>query len=97
MAKTGAWIGSTVDEASLWKLRRNGFLGMTGDVEARVPPVGENFPKPKKGEFVVFFAHMERGLGLPAHPFFGEFLRFYGLQPHHLGANCITQIGRAHV
>ena len=59
---------------------------------ARAPNSEEILPAPRKGEFVVFAAHLERGLGLPASPFFVEFLRFYGLQPHHLGANCITQL-----
>ena len=54
MASTGAWMGSTIDGVFLRKLRRNGFLGVTGDVEARAPPAGEISPKPKKGEFVVF-------------------------------------------
>ena len=92
MASTGAWMGSTIDEAFLRKIRRNGFLGTTGDVEARAPPAGEISPKPKKGKFVMFYAHVERGLGLPTSSFFSEFLHFYGLQPHHLGANCITQL-----
>ena len=83
-------MGSTVDDAFLWKLRRNRFLGMTGDVEARIPPEGKISPKPRRGEFVIFSAHLERGLGLPVSSFFSEFLRFYGLQPHHLGANCFT-------
>ena len=94
MAKTGAWMGSAVDDAFLWKLRRNRFLGMTGDVGARAPPEGEVSPNRRKGEFVVFSAHLERGLGLPASSFFSEFLRFYGLQPHHLGetasCNCLA-------
>ena len=40
----------------------------------------------------MFYAHVERRLGLPTSSFFSEFLSFYGLQPHHLGANCITQL-----
>ena len=72
-------MGSTVDDAFIWKRRRNRFLGRTGAVGARAPPEGEISPKPKKDEFVVFSAHLERGLGLPASSFFSEFLRFYGL------------------
>ena len=67
-------------------------MGKTDNVGARAPDLEEVSPKPEKGEFVVFNAHWERGLGLPASPFFLEFLRFYGLQPHHLGANCFTQL-----
>ena len=57
---------------------------------ARAPDPEEISPKPEKGEVVVFNAHLERGLGLPVSSFFSEFLRFYGLQPHHLRANCLT-------
>ena len=92
MASTGAWMGSGVDDRDIRKLRRGRFLGRTDDVGARAPDPEEISPKPKKGEFVVFSAHLERGLGLPVSPFFLEFLRFYGLQPHHLGANCFTQL-----
>ena len=86
------WMGSSADDALIWKHHRNRFLGITGDVGTRIPPAGEISPNPERGEFVVFGAHLERGLGLPASPFFQEFLHFYGLQPHHLGANCITQL-----
>ncbi|KAK1644195.1 hypothetical protein QYE76_062000 [Lolium multiflorum] len=44
-------------------------------------------PKPEPGERVVFGAHLDRGLGLPASRFFRRFLEFFGLQPHHLPAN----------
>ena len=59
---------------------------------ACAPDPEEIKPNPKKGEFLVFLAHLDRGLGLPVSPFFLEFLRLYGLQPHHLGANCFTQL-----
>ncbi|KAK1642678.1 hypothetical protein QYE76_060483 [Lolium multiflorum] len=36
---------------------------------------------------VVFGAHLDRGLGLPASTFFRQFLDNFGLQPHHLPAN----------
>ena len=85
MASSGTWMGSGLDDQDIRKLRRGRFLGRTDDVGARAPDSKEISPKPKKGEFVVFLTHLERGLGLPASPFFQEFLRFYGLQPHHLG------------
>jgi hypothetical protein len=34
---------------------------------------------PRPGEYVVFSAHFERGLGLPALDFFRRFLDFYEL------------------
>ena len=68
-----------MDTPAVKKLRRGRFLGRIEDVGARAPDSEEISPAPKKGEFVVFAAHLERGLGLPASPFFAEFLRFYGL------------------
>ena len=41
---------------------------------------------------MVFLAHFQRGFGLPASPFFREFLNNFGLQPHHLPANAITSL-----
>jgi hypothetical protein len=53
-------------------------------------PGEELEPTPRPGECVVFGAHLDRGLGLPASPFFRRFLDFFGLQPHHLPVNaCI--------
>ena len=49
-------------------------------------------PQPRRGEFVVFLTHFQRGLGLPISDFFAEFLRRYGLQPHHLPANAIFHL-----
>jgi hypothetical protein len=51
------------------------------------PPDEEIEPRPEPGERVVFGAHLDRGLGLPASNFFRRFLDFFGLQPHHLPAN----------
>jgi hypothetical protein len=53
------------------------------EVITRVPGE-ETEPAPEPGERVVFGAHFDRGLGLPASRFFRHFLDFFGLQPHHL-------------
>ena len=90
MASTGTWMGSTIGDANIRRLRKGNFLGKEDEVGARVPDPEEVAPDPKEGEVVVFDAHMERGLALPVSPFFAQFLPFFGLQPHHLGANCIT-------
>ncbi|KAK1626672.1 hypothetical protein QYE76_000987 [Lolium multiflorum] len=55
-------------------------------VVTRVPGE-ETEPAPEPGERVVFGAHLDRGLGLPASTFFRQFLDHFGLQPHHLPAN----------
>ena len=61
------------------------------EVESRLPE-GEVAPEPQPGEYVVFLAHFERGFGLPASPFFCDFLDTYDLQPHHLPANAIMML-----
>ncbi|KAK1649164.1 hypothetical protein QYE76_066969 [Lolium multiflorum] len=81
---SGSWRGSYMREddiARLVRLRR-----IPEEVITRVP--GEEVePVPEPGERVVFGAHFDRGLGLPASHFFRRFLDFFGLQPHHLPAN----------
>ena len=52
-------------------------------------PGAEKEPRPEPGERVVFGAHLDRGLGLPASNFFRRFLDHFGLQPHHLPANAM--------
>ena len=54
------------------------------------PTTDELSPSPTADEFVVFSSHLARGLALPVSPFLREFLDFYGLQLHHLGAHSIT-------
>ena len=55
----------------------------------RVPPEGEIEPHPEDGEYVVLYAHFDRGFALPVSNFtkftFSQFL----IQPHHLPANAI--------
>ncbi|KAK1662787.1 hypothetical protein QYE76_050946 [Lolium multiflorum] len=55
-------------------------------------PGNEQVPQPEPGERVVFGAHFERGLGLPASAFFWHFLDYFGLQLHHLPANAIVTL-----
>ncbi|KAK1678362.1 hypothetical protein QYE76_039210 [Lolium multiflorum] len=69
------------DIERLVRLRR-----ISSEVITRVPG-DEVEPRPNPGERVVFGAHFDRGLGLPASHFFRRFLDFFGLQPHHLPAN----------
>ncbi|KAK1661407.1 hypothetical protein QYE76_049566 [Lolium multiflorum] len=52
----------------------------------------EIVPVVNPGERVVFVAHFDRGLGLPASPFFRGFLEFFGLQPQHLLANAFVTL-----
>ncbi|KAK1631329.1 hypothetical protein QYE76_005644 [Lolium multiflorum] len=82
----GAWMGSNVTEYEIDWLYRSRRI--PEGVTCRIPG-DEIEPDPKPGEYVVFLAHFERGFGLPASPFFREFLDFYKLQPHHLPGNAI--------
>ncbi|KAK1632519.1 hypothetical protein QYE76_006834 [Lolium multiflorum] len=82
----GAWMGSNVTEYEIDWLYRSRRI--PEGVTCRIPG-DEIEPEPQPGEHVVFLAHFERGFGLPASPFFREFLNFYELQPHHLPGNAI--------
>ena len=74
------------DIARLVRLRR-----IPSEVITRAPGA-EVAPDPQPSERVVFGAHFDRGLGLPASPFLRQFLDFFGLQPHHLPANAFVTL-----
>ncbi|KAK1666218.1 hypothetical protein QYE76_054377 [Lolium multiflorum] len=79
-----SWEGSYMTEDNidrLIRLRRS---------RSRRGPWIEIEPEPQSGERAVLGAHFDRGLGLPASPFFRRFLEFFGLQPHHLPANALV-------
>ncbi|KAK1682400.1 hypothetical protein QYE76_043248 [Lolium multiflorum] len=81
---SGSWRGSYMHDDDIERLVR--LRRIPREVITRTP--GEEVePKPEPGERVVFGAHLDRGLGLPASAFFRRFLDFFGLQPHHLPAN----------
>ncbi|KAK1685198.1 hypothetical protein QYE76_046046 [Lolium multiflorum] len=81
---SGSWRGSYMHDDDIERLVR--LRRIPREVITRTP--GEEVePKPEPGERVVFGAHLDRGLGLPASRFFRRFLEFFGLQPHHLPAN----------
>jgi hypothetical protein len=82
----GAWMGSDMTEAEidwLYQSRR-----IPEGVWCRIPGK-ERQPEPEPDEHIVFTAHFERGLGLPASDFFRSLLDFFELQPHHLPGNSI--------
>ncbi|KAE8778203.1 hypothetical protein D1007_48908 [Hordeum vulgare] len=87
----GAWLGSDVGEEHIEALRHHRLLPPASQVLVRLPGA-ETAPTPAVGEVVVFIEHFYRGFGLPASAFFAEWLRFFGLQPHHLAPNAILQL-----
>ncbi|KAK1693965.1 hypothetical protein QYE76_010662 [Lolium multiflorum] len=85
---SGSWRGSLMHDDDIERLVR--LRRIPREVVTRAP--GEEVePKPEPGERVVFGAHLDRGLGLPASAFFRRFLDFFGLQPHHLPANAAAE------
>ena len=85
----GGWEGSDVVQDDLdWLLKTR---RITAEAICRLPG-SELEPVLESGERVVFLAHFQRGFGLPASPFFRDFLNYFGLQPHHLLANAITSL-----
>ncbi|KAK1652398.1 hypothetical protein QYE76_070203 [Lolium multiflorum] len=81
---SGSWRGSYMREDDIERLVR--LRRIPRSVITRAPG-GEVEPTPEPDERVVFGAHLDRGLGLPASTFFRQFLDHFGLQPHHLPAN----------
>ena len=88
---SGSWMGSPITLDDIAYLRDTRRLPRAEEVEAH-PPQGEREPRPEGSEQVVFLPHFKRGFGLPASGFFRDFLEFFGLQPHHLGAGVIVQL-----
>ncbi|KAI4981345.1 hypothetical protein ZWY2020_021830 [Hordeum vulgare] len=87
----GAWLGSEICEGHIMALRHHRLLPPASQVLVRIPGA-ETAPTPAAREIVVFDEHFYRGFGLPASPFFFEWLHFFGLQPHHLAPNAILQL-----
>ncbi|KAK1682421.1 hypothetical protein QYE76_043269 [Lolium multiflorum] len=87
---SGCWRGSYMREDDIERLVRLRRIPSTVITRA---PDAEIEPKPEPGERVVFGAHFDHRLGLPASNFFRQFLDYFGLQPHHLSANaCVLLI-----
>ena len=66
-AARGSWEGSYITQSDIDRLRRT--KRTPEGVVTRVPPEGEIYPNPERGEYVVFAAHFDRGFGLPLSSF----------------------------
>ena len=55
-------------------------------------PGTEAESEPREGERVLLTTHLERGFALPPHPFFRNFLNFFGAQLHHFLPNAIAYL-----
>ncbi|KAE8793783.1 hypothetical protein D1007_31526 [Hordeum vulgare] len=87
----GAWLGSKIYEGHIEALRHHRLLPPTSQVLVRIPGA-ETAPTPVVREVVVFNEYFYWGFGLPTSTFFSEWLRFFGLEPHHLALNAILQL-----
>ena len=85
LQRRGTWQGSVVTEEHIRWARKSRRI--PSGVAHRIPPAGEITPAPRKGEWVIFLSHLQRGFGFPASNFFESFLRSFKLQPHHLPPN----------
>ena len=54
--------------------------------------IGESFPDPRAGEFVVFEAFFKRGFGVPVHPFLQGLLLYYEIGICNLHPNSILLV-----
>ncbi|KAE8780597.1 hypothetical protein D1007_46231 [Hordeum vulgare] len=86
-----AWLGSEIDEEHIEALHHHRLLPPASQVLVRLPDA-ETAPTPAVGEVVVFNEHFYQGFGLLASAFFSEWIRFFGLEPHHLAPNAILQL-----
>ena len=87
----GAWLVSEICEGRIEALRHRRMLPPASKVLVRIHGA-EKAPTLVEGEIIVFDEHFYRGFGLPASPFFSEWLHIFGLQPHHLAPNAILQL-----
>jgi hypothetical protein len=85
------WETCTVSEEQIQSLADRGLLRPNAQVGWR-PVAGEEFPTEGTGETVVFIAHIERGLGVPAGDFLRGLLHSYRIKLVHLAPNSITII-----
>jgi hypothetical protein len=85
------WETSMVTEEQIQSLVDRGLLRPKLQMAWR-PAVGEAFPTEGTSETVVFIAHIEHGLGVPAGDFLCGLLQFYRIELVHLVPNSITII-----
>ena len=79
-------------EATLTKLRNDGFLPSADKLRVRAPSAKEVLPEPREKERVLFVEAMYRGLGFPLHDFVRGLLYAYGVQIHDFTPNGILHI-----
>ena len=58
----------------------------------RAPDPGEERPRPKDDEVIVFTDHMNRGFSPPGSKFFRDVLHFFQLHPQDIGPNSMSNI-----
>ena len=86
-----AWKKCTASEAELQSLVSQGLL-LDKSILQWKSCQGELLPTENSQEIPLFLSFCERGFGMPASPFFKEFLSFYNLQVHHLNPNGILYL-----
>jgi hypothetical protein len=95
MAKKGVkkqvvgWTTSTLVEADLKKVKKEGFLAESAEV---IFPNTKVIPAPLPGFRVMFLAFFLRGFSLPAHEFLHGLLFVYDVQLHQLTPNSLFHI-----
>ena len=85
------WKKCTASEEEIQSLVRQGLL-LDKTILQWKSCSGELFPTENNQEIPLFLSFCERGFGMPASPFFKEFLSFYNLQVHHLNPNGILYL-----
>jgi hypothetical protein len=87
----GYWAKCHVKDAHVQALENEGTVAPQAESHWRTDfkaPV----PAPNSTEIMMLKSHVERGISMPPSSFFTNFLKFYGLQLHHIAPNSLVSV-----
>jgi hypothetical protein len=87
----GYWVKCHVKDAHVQALENEGTMAPQAESHWRTD-FKALVPAPNSTEIVMLKSHMERGLSMPPSSFFTNFLKFYGLQLHHIAPNSLVSV-----
>ena len=88
----GDWVMSVLKVPALTKLRTDGLLPPSDQLDVRVPSSKEVLLEPRANEHVLFVESVHRGLSFPLHDFVRGLLYAYGVHIHDFTPNGILHI-----
>ena len=91
VASRGDWAKTKVSTGTLEEWASTGTIPEASAGAWRTA-TGDEQPRTRAGEFVMFTIFLDRGFALSSSEFFRRFLAFYGIQVHDLTPNSILHI-----